>query len=107
YKNGHPTLNAAQAELGGLRAELEAAAFTTAKLLDTRLREVRLTEEKLKEALREQQQLTLGEERIAIEYSALTREAEANRALYESVLKRMKETDVTKDLAHEVVRVNC
>jgi len=105
YKDGHPTLIAAQAELEELRAALVSAAFNTARLLNSRLEEIKLTEEKLKEALREQQRQTLGEDAIAIDYSALNREAEANRVLYEAVLKRMKEIEVTKDIAQNVVRV--
>lgn len=105
YKEGHPTLIAAQSELEELRAAQSSAAYKTAKLLDVRLGELRLAEEKLTEALRQQQKLTLGEDAVAIGYAALTREVESNRALYESVLKRTKETDITKDLTQEVVRV--
>ena len=105
YKDGHPTLIAAQTELEELRAAMESTAYKTAKLLDVRLRELKLTEQKLTEALRDQQKLTLGEDAVAIGYTALTREVESNRALYESVLKRMKETDITKELDQEVVRV--
>jgi succinoglycan biosynthesis transport protein ExoP len=105
YKEGHPTLIGAQSELDELRAALESAVFKTAKLLDVRLRELRLMEQNLTEALREQQKLTLGEDAVAIGYATLTREVDSNRALYESVVKRTKETDITKDLDQEVVRV--
>ena len=105
YKDGHPARAAAETELEGLRASLASAANQTTKQLDTRLRELRLTEENLKQALRDQQKVSLGEDAVTIGYAALTREVEANRTMYESVLKRVKETDVTKELAGEVVQV--
>src|SRR5262249_41157096 len=77
YKHGHPPGNAAQAELDRLRAALATAAFNAAKLLDMHLREVKATEEKLNEALREQQRLMLNEDATGIDYAALTRETDA------------------------------
>ena len=105
YRKGHPTLAAAEAEIAGLRTSLETAARSAAKLLDVRLNELKVTEDKLREELLRQQRVTLGEDKVAIGFIALTREVEANRGLYESVLRRMKETDITKELAHEVIHI--
>ena len=45
-----------------------------------------------------QEQASLELEKKAIEYNKLAREVESNRALYDSVLKRMKETDMAGGL---------
>jgi len=42
----------------------------------------------------------------SVEYNALTRELQTDKALYESVLNRLKEVDLTKGLAEESVRIH-
>ena len=56
------------------------------------------TEAKLTTALQEQEQAALELNKIAIPYNALVREVETDRALYESVLTRMKVTNVAKGI---------
>src|SRR5258707_1482398 len=63
------------------------------------------TEAKLTTALQEQEQVALELNKIAIPYNVLVREQESDRALYESVLKRMKETNVSKDVEENNIRV--
>src|SRR5205085_11860396 len=64
-----------------------------------------LTERGLEEALANERRLAVELNRKAIPYATLTREMESDRALYESVLTRLKETDVTRELAQDAVRV--
>ncbi len=52
----------------------------------------------LRAALQEQEQAALELNKIAIPYNALVREVETDRALYESVLTRMKVTNVAKGI---------
>ena len=105
YKAEHPKMTAAQSELAELRAGLDQAILKTADVLATQYQTAKFTEQKLEQALREQQKLTLGVNAITVGYAALAREAESNRALYESVLTRMKETEITKDIAQGAMRV--
>lgn len=42
----------------------------------------------------------------SVEYNALTRELQTDKALYESVLNRLKEVDLTKGLAEESARIH-
>ena len=105
YKSEHPKLIAAQSELDELRAGLREETVKTADVLGARYRTAKLTEEKLEQALREQQKIALGMNPIAIGYAALMREVESNRALHDSVVKRMKETEITKDIAQGVLHV--
>jgi capsular exopolysaccharide synthesis family protein len=57
------------------------------------------------EALKEQEQAALELNKIAIPYNALVREVETDRALYESVLTRMKVTNVAKGIWENNIRV--
>ena len=56
------------------------------------------TEAKLNASLQEQEQAALDLNKIAVPYNALVREVETDRALYESVLTRMKVTTVPKGI---------
>lgn len=105
YKSGHPSFAAVRSELGKLRGELEDAVFKAADVLDSHLRGVKLTEQKLENAVRDQQKVALGADAVAVGQSKLTREMESNRAMYDAVVTRMKETDITKEIVQETVRV--
>lgn len=105
YKTGHPNLIAAQSKLNELQSGLEEAVLKLADVLNARLQEVRLTEQKLEQAFREQQKIALAVDAVTIGYSSLVREVESNRVLYQSVLKQMKESDITKEITQDVLRV--
>ena len=63
------------------------------------------TEAKLTAALQEQEQAALELNKIAIPYNALVREVETDRALYESVLTRMKVSNVARGIWDNDIRV--
>lgn len=105
YKAEHPRMIEVQSELAELQAGLTRAILETAEVLATQFQTVSFTEQKLEQALREQQKLTLGMNAIIAGYAALSRDVASNRALYDSVLMRMKETEITKDIAQGAMRV--
>jgi len=105
YRAGHPSLAAAQSELDKLRTGLDDAILHAAGVLASHLKAAKLNEQKLEEALREQQKMALGADAVAIGYATLAREAESNRALFDAVVARMKETDITKEIGQDTVRV--
>src|SRR5262249_23945742 len=63
------------------------------------------TEASLQGALQGQQGVALALNRTAIGYQELARQAETDRALYESVLRQIKETNLSKDVKANAVRV--
>jgi len=63
------------------------------------------TEASLETALKEQEQAALQLDKIAVPYNVLRRDVEADRALYDSVLSRMKETGVAKSLGENNIRL--
>ena len=65
----------------------------------------RNTEIALETALREQETAALALNKQSLAYNALAREVESDLALYQSVLNRIKETTVTKEIKPNSVRV--
>ena len=105
YKPKHPQYIAAQTELESLRARRQDAVLKAADLLQAELRNVQETEAGLVNAEAEQQKKAAELNQKAIQYNALTREMESNRAMYQSVLNRVKETDVTNQWTEAPVRI--
>jgi succinoglycan biosynthesis transport protein ExoP len=95
----------ADSQLNGLRESLNQALVNAGKMVVKSYESAKATEDKLAAALKEQEQAALELNKIAIPYNVLVREQESDRALYESVLKRMKETNVTKNVEDNNIRV--
>ena len=66
-------------------------------VLRNTLEQARAAESSLGIATREQEKAALALNKAAIGYLELARQAETDRALYESVLRQIKETNLTKD----------
>ena len=105
YKPEHPKFIEAASELQNLRMALERAILKARDVLGSSYDAAVLTESKLDEALRQQQKAALELNKISIPYAVLARDTEADRALYNSVLTRLKETDITAEVAQNPVRI--
>ncbi|MBV9999232.1 MAG: polysaccharide biosynthesis tyrosine autokinase [Verrucomicrobia bacterium] len=105
YKAGHPIHNAALKQLQELKAGLDRMILKAADEVTSAYESAGTTEKRLQEALEDQEKKALAQNKTAISYKVLHQEVESNRALYESVLTRMKETDLTKSVARDVIRV--
>jgi capsular exopolysaccharide synthesis family protein len=75
------------------------------KSLETKYKAALSKEESLSNALEEQKGVALDLNRKAIAYSTLTREAESEKAMYDILLKRMKETGITGELKTSNIRI--
>ncbi len=105
YKPEHPKYLEAVTALTELKAKLNEAIISAAGLVNTALAAAQTTEGKLEEALRGQQALALELSEMAIPYNALAREVASDRALYESLLARLKETDVAQGVSEYAIRI--
>ncbi len=105
YKSKHPKYIQAASRLEELRAGLDRAIKIAADGLATSLESAHVTEGKFEDALREQEVKSLELGRLAINYETMAREVESDTTLYQSVLTRLNETDVTKNIGPETVRV--
>jgi capsular exopolysaccharide synthesis family protein len=105
YKPKHPKYIAAQAQLASLREQRAQVIASAADLLSGSFRNAQETEGEFARALADQEARALQLSEKGIQYNVLTRDVDSNRTMYETVLARLKETDVTKDLDQTQVRV--
>jgi capsular exopolysaccharide synthesis family protein len=105
YKDKHPKMITAKASLAEAKQKLRQAVLEQPPLLRNAIEQTKATEAILQQALQDQQGVAVNLNRTAIGYQELARQAETDRALYESVLRQIKDTNLTKDLKTNAVSV--
>jgi succinoglycan biosynthesis transport protein ExoP len=101
YGEQNPRYIAAQAQVNDLKQTLDRTLLNSAALATKSYEAAKTNEDKLVAALKDQESAALELERIAIPYNVLLREVEADRALYDSVLGGMKETNLSRNLGQK------
>ncbi len=105
YKDQHPKFLQAQSQLTEWKSALQKAILSVPQRVRAAYESTQAAEQALEQALREQETAALALNKQAIRYNVLARDVESDRALYQSVLNRIKETSVTKDLKPNKIRV--
>src|SRR6185436_9802012 len=105
YKPLHPKYIQAQSQLAEWKSALDRAILSVPQRVRSAYETALVAEQALEIELREQEAVSLALSKISVRYNVLARDVEADRALYQSVLNRMKETVVTKDLKPSKVRI--
>jgi succinoglycan biosynthesis transport protein ExoP len=105
YKEKHPRMVAAKAALTEVRSALKQTVLQQPAVLKNAIEQARNTENSLRAAAGEQEKAALALNKAAIGYQELARQADTDRALYESVLRQIKETDLTKGTKANAVSV--
>src|SRR5213596_3626675 len=105
YKDKHPKMIAAKASLADAKDKLREAVLAQPAILRNAIEQTKATETSLTRALQDQQGVAVALNRTAIGWQELARQAETDRALYESVLRQIKETSLTKDVKTNAVSV--
>jgi succinoglycan biosynthesis transport protein ExoP len=105
YKERHPKYIQAQSQLNDWRQTLTNAVLKISQTVAAAYANAESAEQELEKALHEQETVSLGLNKQSIQYNVLAREVESDKALYESVLTRLKETSLTKDLQSDKVRI--
>ena len=105
YKDRHPKILAARAALSEARAALRRTVLAQPAILRNAIEQAQSTEKNLENAAHDQEKAALALNKAAIGYQELARQAETDRALYESVLRQIKETNLTKDVKTNAVSV--
>jgi polysaccharide biosynthesis transport protein len=105
YKDKHPEILKVDAQIQQVKQRLEVEFQNTLRAVQTQFKVAKGREDTLlnqvNQLRQEGQQLNERE----IQYQNLQREVESNQALYESVVKRMKETGVAGGLEDSNVRI--
>jgi len=105
YKSKHPKMMAARAALSEAREALKRSVLNQPAVLRNVLEQARAAESSLGEAAQDQEKAAIALNKAAIGYQELARQAETDRALYESVLRQIKETNLTKDVKTTAVSI--
>jgi capsular exopolysaccharide synthesis family protein len=105
YKAKHPKMMAARAALGEANEALRRTALAQPAVLRNVLEQARAAERNLEATNKDQEKSAIALNRAAIGYQELARQAETDRALYESVLRQIKETNLTKDVKTTAVNI--
>jgi succinoglycan biosynthesis transport protein ExoP len=105
YKAKHPKMMAAHAALAEAQEKLKRAVDAQPAILRNAIDTAKTTETNLQKAIEDQQGAVVALNRAAIGYQELARQAETDRALYESVLRQIKAIDLTKDVKANAVSV--
>jgi len=98
YKPDYPELARLNAELGSTRAELNQAVANILASTKVEYLQALSDEQNIEQELAKQKAYALELDDDAVKYNILAREAETNHQLYQAVLKRMKDVEVTQDL---------
>lgn len=105
YKDKHPRMMAARTALKEARDNLRRVVMDQPPMLRNAIEQAKTTEANLQQEIKQQQGTAVALNRAAIGYQELARQAESDRALYESVLRQIKSTDLTKDIKTNAVSV--
>jgi polysaccharide biosynthesis transport protein len=101
----HPKNVQAATQIKQLKESLKETLRNAGKILSTQYQGAQQTEEKLSEALKEQEQAALELNKIAIPYNVLLHEVESDRAMYDAVNNRLRETTVSMGIEKSPFRV--
>jgi len=105
YRPKHPAYIQAEAQLAGLKASLAHTTIQAAEGLSAAAESARQTEAKFEADVKIMEKAKLENDKISIPYGALSREVDANRQLYDEVRMRLKETEITRDIGSNDIRV--
>jgi polysaccharide biosynthesis transport protein len=92
-------------QLQQLKASLDRTILHVAQEVTNAYDSAVAAEKKMEEALMEQEKAALQLSKMSISYNVLREEVDSDRALYESVLTSLKETDATKDNPQDAIQV--
>jgi succinoglycan biosynthesis transport protein ExoP len=101
----HPRFVTAQTRIANLNATLKETLSKAGNMVAKQYDAAVQAEAKLQTSLKEQEQKAMELNRIAIPYNVLQRDVESDRALYESVTLRLKETYITEGIDNAPFRV--
>jgi polysaccharide biosynthesis transport protein len=105
YLQLHPKNIQAVTRIKQLKESLKETLKNAGQILGTQYQSALDTEAKLNEALKEQEQAALELNKIAIPYNVLLREVESDRATFDSVSARLRETTVSLGIEKSPLRV--
>ncbi|GDY20923.1 chain-length determining protein [Verrucomicrobiota bacterium] len=105
YLPKHPKYMGTLSALTEWRNALTNAVMKIPQTIEISYRGAKSSEETFEAALKEQEALELVLNKQKLEFDTLSREVESDRGLYENVMKKMKESQISKELQSDKLRV--
>jgi len=105
YRPGHPAHTSTKASLEVLRNDLSTLSVEVVGQLEARRAQAESQLESLRAQRGEEEKRLLETTGKSVEYNRLARNLEADRALYDSVIARLKEVDVTSGLTDQSITI--
>lgn len=105
YRPDHPAFTATKTRLNALNGDLSQLAVEVVGQLETRRAQAEAQLESLRKKRADAEQRLLEITGKSVEYNTLSRNLEADKALYDSVLARLKEVDVTSGLTDQSISI--
>lgn len=106
YRAKHPTSVMLKLQIDLNKNDLNKVLYDASGLLETTRKRLEVQESESKIAREKAEQRLLAVTSKAIEYNDIKREQETDQALYNSVVSRLKEVDLTKQLTESPVRIH-
>ena len=105
YGTKHPKMTELRSQIGLMKRKIALEVKKNVNSLMTEYKVAQSKEATLIEALEQQKQEALGLNRKAIEYNILKRDAQSNRQMYNVLITKMKEVDLSVDLKGTTIRI--
>ena len=105
YTQDHPRIQELNQQIAEARKGLNGEINNVVRGIESSYTAARAREDALEAEGKRQHDLALGMKQVGVDYAVLNEEVLVNRGLYESVLKRMNETNVGNDLAAANIQV--
>lgn len=105
YTEKHPRMIQERTLLADTKASLREAVLSVPQLMNSDLERALATERSFETAVKDQEKLALELNKQSIPFNVLVRDVETDRAIYESILKRLKEADIAKGIEANSVRI--
>ena len=106
YKEEHPRMIQARSQLDAFKKNLREAVLRLPPLMQSEYENSAANVANLEKAVADQQKSALAANASNIPFAELQRAFDADNALYQSVLKRINETDLTKGIQADPVHVS-
>lgn len=105
YKEKHPKYIQAQRKLEQLRSAMKQTIVKAGQGVGASLTSARETEQKAETLLKNVEQAKLDFTKVSLPYAVLVKDLENDRDLYNSVQRRLKETEITRSMDQGSVHV--
>jgi polysaccharide biosynthesis transport protein len=105
YREKHPTMIGAMRSFQEIRDELGKAVQTEVDKVYSDLLQARTRDHEAESSVKNQETLLLGIDRLSVDYETIQREAEVNTVMYQTLISRMRETNISSSLDNANARV--